>query len=602
MLLSSCGAPSDTNTSGPTPSQSTNFPTDSNETFHSDTLIQMDDAFSNRDYEVGYDESESISIQLNGSSAACPSSAVQISGSTVTITAAGTYVISGTLDNGTLIVDTDKESKVQLVFDDAHIHSETSAALYILQADKVFLTLSDGSANTLSNGGTFTDIDENNIDSTLFSKEDLTMNGSGTLTVTSPGGHGIVSKDELTITSGTYTVTSAFHGLAGKDCICITNAELMITAGKDGIHAENDEDADLGFLYLESGTYNISAEGDGLSASSYLQIDGGSFSIITGGGSANATQQTSDFWGGFPGMPGQQSTSAQIEDSTSIKGIKSTGSLLVNGGSFSIDSADDALHSNSSLTVNNGTFTIASGDDGFHADDVLTITAGTITVTESYEALEGLSIDILSGTFILYATDDGLNAAGGNDQSGYGGMRGGDSFVANSDSYINIAGGSLYINAAGDAIDSNGTLTISGGDIIISGANNGDTSILDYESSGTITGGTFVGTGASMMNMNFSSAVQGVIMVTVGNQSANTLITLSDSDGQVLISREADQAFSCIILSTPDLVQGETYTLTVGSSSSEITLNNLVYSSGSMGNMGNMGGPGNMGRPGGGRH
>lgn len=547
--------------------------------------INSTDIFSNRDYEVSYDESTSAIITLNGDSASCSSNAVQISGSTITIIDEGTYILSGVLDDGMIIVNSEKTDKTQLVLDGVTIHSETSAPIYILQSDKVFITMAPDSVNTLSNGGTFTAIDENNIDAVIFSKEDVTLNGSGTLNITSPAGHGIVSKDSLTITSGTYSITSASHALAGKDDVCITNATFTITSGKDGIHAENADDASLGFVYIESGSFQISAEGDGISAASYMQIQGGSFDIISGGGSVNAAKQTSDSWGGFGGggRPGGNwggssnggTTSADTEDdSTSIKGIKAATELVINGGSFTIDSADDAVHSNTNITVNGGAFEIASGDDAFHADETLTITSGTIHITESYEGLEGLHIHISGGDITLIATDDGLNAAGGTDQSGFGGHRGNDKFGGMGGSYssngsIIISGGTIHITASGDGIDANGTLTISGGFTTVCGPIRGDTATLDYDISAIITGGTFIGTGASGMAQTFSDSEQGVIAVSVGNQSAGTQITLTDSKGNVVFSYAPELSFGVVILSSPDVIKGDTYTLTVGSASGE---------------------------------
>lgn len=199
--------------------------TEENTTSESGSEAQLNaDLFTDRDFEVGYDESTSAIITLNGDSAQCSSNAVEISGTTVTIKDEGTYILRGTLNDGMIIVNADKKDKPQIVLDNVTINSDTSAPIYILQADKVFITMAANSENTLSNGGTFTAIDDNNIDSVIFSKDDLTLNGNGTLTITSPAGHGIVSKDELTITSGTYAITSASHGIAGKDNVCITNA------------------------------------------------------------------------------------------------------------------------------------------------------------------------------------------------------------------------------------------------------------------------------------------------------------------------------------------------------------------------------------------
>ncbi len=546
--------------------------------------------FSDRDFEVGFDENESVIIQLNGDSAQCSSDAVKISETTVTIMDEGTYILSGTLNDGMIIVNSEKTDKTQLVLNGVDIHSETSAPIYILQSDKVFITMASDTANTLSNGGTFTAIDENNIDAVIFSKEDITLNGSGTLTITSPAGHGIVSKDSLTITSGSYDISCASHALAGKDDVCIANAAFTIVSGKDGIHAENNDDAAGGFVYIQSGAFTIAAEGDGISAAASMQIEDGSFTITSGGGSVNAETKTSDSWGNFMGggrgprgnrggfmdrpsdMP-SDIPSATEDDSTSIKGIKAGADMTINGGTYVIDSADDSVHSNDSVTVNGGTFRIASGDDAFHADDTLKITAGTIEITESYEGLEGLHIDVAGGDITLVASDDGLNAAGGTDQSGFGGYRGNDKFggASGSSGTIVISGGTLHITASGDGIDANGTLEISGGYTTVCGPTQGDTATLDYDRSAVITGGTFMGTGSAMMAQSFSDAEQGVIAVSVGNQSAGTTIKITDSKGNTVITYEPPLSFAVMIFSSPDIISGQSYTLEIGSHSGSVT-------------------------------
>ena len=176
------------------------------------------DLFSNRDLSNDYDASAAILITLEGSSASCDASAVTIDGSTVTITEEGTYLLSGTLDNGMILVDTDKQSKVQLVLDNVTISNDTSAAIYVRQADKVFITTVTDSQNVLQNGGTYEAIDDNNIDAVIFSKDDLTLNGYGSLTLEAAEGMGVVSKDDLIITGGTYIITSKGDGLSGKMC------------------------------------------------------------------------------------------------------------------------------------------------------------------------------------------------------------------------------------------------------------------------------------------------------------------------------------------------------------------------------------------------
>ena len=281
------------------------------------------------------------------------------------------------------------------------------------------------------------------------------------------------------------------------------------------------------------------------------------------------------------GSKGNTTSTETTDDSTSIKGIKAAGDLVINGGTFTIDSADDAVHSNTNITVGGGIFEIASGDDAFHADETLTITSGTVNITESYEGLEGLHINVFGGDITLVASDDGLNAAGGTDQSGFGGMRGNDQFggsrpngmggmgSGNSVGSITISGGTIHITASGDGIDANGTLTISGGYTTVCGPTKGDTATLDFDVSAVITGGTFIGTGASGMAQTFSDSEQGVIAVSVGNQSAGTQITLTDLDGNVVISHVPELSFGVVILSSPDIIKGETYTITVGSASGE---------------------------------
>lgn len=203
--------------------------------------------------------------------------------------------------NGIPVVDAPDTAKLQLVLNGVDITSETSAALYILEADKVFVTLANGTANTLANGGSFTAIDDNNIDGALFSKQDLTLNGSGSLTVTSPTGHGIVCKDDLVVTGGTYVVNSASHGLDANDSVRIANAALTIDAGKDAIHCENSDDATKGFIYISGGTIKAEAEGDGIAASAYMQITDGAIDLLVGGGSENGSKAHSDHFGGFMG-------------------------------------------------------------------------------------------------------------------------------------------------------------------------------------------------------------------------------------------------------------------------------------------------------------
>lgn len=603
LLFSGCG---NTNDSDKTSNTSTENGTNTNSVAEVEFTQTDDDMFSNRDSKPEYDENSSIHIQLNGTSASCDAdnSAVTIEGTTITILDEGTYVISGTLENGMIIVNAEEADKPQLVFDNVTIHSETSAPLYILEADKVFVTLAKGSSNTLTNGGTFQAIDENNIDGTVFSKQDLTFNGSGSLTVSSPIGHGIVANDDLVFYGGSYNITSAKHGIDVNDSLRVKDASISVSSGKDGAHVENNDDAELGFIYISNGTFDIDAEGDGLSAGAYVQIEDGSFDIFAGGGYENGEQSSSDNWGnigggmGGPGggMPGggdpgagrggrssgnsgtttdegaSSDTTTTEEESTSMKGIKSDNSLQINGGTFSIDSADDALHSNTSVYINGGTYTIATGDDAFHGEEKLVITAGAIDISNSYEGLEALNITVSGGDISIQSTDDGINAAGGTDASGstggrdgmFGGGMGGMS--ANSDGSIQISGGSIFMYAQGDGLDANGYIELTGGTIIVTGPTSGDTAILDYDTSATVDGTTFIGVGSTMMAQTFSDGTQGTMAVQASG-NAGTEIRIEDASGNKVVSFTPETAFQCVIISTPDIIKGDAYTIYVGTAS-----------------------------------
>lgn len=558
------------------------------------TGLDVSDMFTKRDYKIDYEESGSAAITLLGSTASCDSNAVQVTGGTVTITDEGTYVLSGTLEDGMVIVDAEKTDKVQLVLDGVSIHSKTSAAVYVKQADKVFITMAKDSVNALSNGGQFTAIDDNKIDAVIFSKDDLTFNGNGSLAIDSPAGHGIVSKDDLVFTSGIYDITAAGHGISGRDSVRAVDGKFTVVSGKDGIHADNTDDTKKGFCYFAGGAYQLTAEGDGISASGAMQVDDGSFTILSGGGSENAAKSDSRGWGAA-------ADNSASNDSVSTKGLKASGNLVLNGGSITADTADDAIHSNASLAVNGGTYEIACGDDGFHADAQLAVKDGRINITASYEGLEGACIAISGGMVQLSASDDGLNAAGGTDQSGTGGLREDDHFAANPNNYINISGGLLYIDASGDGIDSNGNLTVSGGEIYVSGPVDGGNGPLDYAGAAAVTGGIVIAAGSAGMAQNFgASSTQGTMLVTVGTQQAGSTITLTDSDGKELVSWQPGKKFESVVVSCPQITAGAEYTLSAGSYSTKVTMDSLVYGEGS--DMGHPnGGNGGMGHPGGGR-
>ena len=271
--------------------------------------------------------------------------------------------------------------------------------------------------------------------------------------------------------------------------------------------------------------------------------------------------------------------------------------MIINGGTFVIDSSDDALHSNADLTVNNGTFTIASGDDGLHADTDLSILGGILTITKSYEGIEGYSITVSGGTIDLTSSDDGFNVSGGADSSSVDGRAGQNTFTAGtSDMVLTFTGGTVTVNAGGDGLDSNGTLNIEGGFITVSGPEDSGNGTLDFNLA-TISGGTLIGAGSSGMMQTFGSdSTQASLAYSLSTTyEAGTQISLTDADGNVLASWTAVKSFCSVNISTADMVSGESYTLTTGSDSQTIQLTSISTSNGSSGMGGGGMGGGGMG-------
>lgn len=549
------------------------------------------DMFTERDLAGTYEESGAVYVTLSDDGITGETDGVVIKGQTVTITAEGTYIFSGTLSEGQIVVDADN-AKVQIVFDNVDITCASSAAVYVKSAEKVFVTLAEGSQNTLRNTDEYVAIDDNNIDAVIFAKSDLTLNGTGSLTIVSAEGHGIVSKDDLKITGGTYDITAAGHALSGKDSVRIADGTFILTAEKDGIHAENADDEEKGYIYIADGDFAITSDGDGMDASNIVQIEDGTFDITAGGGAANSLKtHESDMPGGGmsqnierPDGENMPQDTTTDESGTSTKGIKAGGGMYLNGGTYQIDSADDSIHSNANITIADGTYTLATGDDGVHADDALTVNGGTITVTESYEGLEGLTVTINDGTIDITARDDGINTAGGTDQSGFGTF--GDHFkgmdsaddeteeTTDNEMWMELNGGYIHILAGGDGVDSNGDLTINGGEIYIDGPSDNGNSAIDYgdRSSAYVNGGTLVAIGSSGMAEGMSdSSKQEVLMVKLGEQMEAGDVELTDNEGNVIVSYTALKSYDCVIISTAEVESGATYTLTTSGTTTEVT-------------------------------
>lgn len=508
------------------------------------------------------------SIKLNGTSASFEGNGgVVISKNVITIRTSGVYEISGKLNDGQIIVDAEDKGTVRLVLNGVEIHSSTNSPIYVKKAEKTIVSLEEGTENLLSDGKSYVyeDSDEDEPNAALFSKDDLTINGTGTLTVNGNYNNGIASKDELRITGGTINIEAIDDGLMGRDLLAVKAVNITITAGGDGMKSTNDKDTSKALIAIEGGTFDIEAGNDGIQAETSLLIADGDFNILSGGGSPEtiATNENNQFPGNF--SQNATSTTTTESETESTKGLKAAVELAIGGGTFDLDSLDDAVHSNNSMTITGGDFNVSTGDDAFHADTAIYIKDGDLQIAKSYEGIESNTVHIAGGNIQIHAADDGLNAGGGNDGSGM------DMMVqteSSEETLLSINGGYLYINASGDGLDSNGNISMTDGTVIVSGPTNNGNGALDYDKSFEISGGVLIATGSAGMAMAPSeeSTQNSILMSYPEVQKAGTLLHLEDRDGNSIVTFAPDKDYQTVVISSPKLTKDGTYNLYSGGS------------------------------------
>ena len=590
--LAACTAPSaapvgstaTTEVQSTTPATIETAETDSSVIATPETVMVLADTHEKaEDYTWNMDDE--ILTSLEDLTAGVDVAGVEITQSTVTIRQAGTYRLSGTLADGQVIVDTEGKGTVRLILDNAAITSTTSAPLYITNAEKVIIILAEDSENTLTDGSAYTlaDPEENEPNAALFSKSNLTLYGSGKLTVNANYLDGISSKDGLLIAGGTLVVNAVDDGIRGKDYLVIKDSNIIVNTTGDGLKSDEEDDPSLGYIQIEGGNLQVTAGGDAITAEMNVVVNNGTLTLASGGGSGT--------W---------------LDESLSAKGIKGLASVEINGGTISVNAADDAIHSNSDITVNAGSLYLASGDDGMHADTTLTINGGEIEISESYEGIESAVITLNAGNLHINSSDDGINVASGVDGSGMqggwfgdpgtgappqpGGQPGGlghDAFNASGDYFLYINGGYVVVNADGDGIDVNGSAEMTGGVVLVNGPTESMNSALDYMDTFNISGGTLIAAGSAGMAMGLSeSSTQNSLLLNFDTRlPANTTFHIEDESGNSLLTFTPAKDYQSVVFSSPDLVTGSDYTIyTGGAATGEVTdgLSTLVgYSGGS---------------------
>lgn len=559
-----------------------------------------------------------------GDAAAVEGEGATAQGAVITITRAGTYLVSGRAADGQIIVDTADESKVTLLFNGASLTCQSGPAVFVKSAPKkVVISTVAGSVNLLSDGSGYIVPDEEQAEgeiypnACIYSCEDLELIGDGELHITGNADKGINTKDDLKIKGGTLTVTSVGMGIRANDSLEMSGGTVTVQAGGDGVKTANTETEGKGFLTVEGGSLYITAKGDGLSAATDLTVSGGSLVLTTtdtdgvvleeSAGNPTSSSMGGGFGGmgggGRPGGPGGMGESSADKAAISAKGLKAAELLTVSGGSVTVVAQDDGIHSDGDVHIAGGSVHIRAADDGIHAEKELTVSGGVLTVAQSYEGLEALHINILGGTNRITASDDGANATngmgggmmggpGGRPGEAPGGMPDGwwgqgsdsgstDTTTSAETPVLTFAGGYSVFNAAGDGIDSNGNIVISGGTVIVYGPTGNGNGPIDSGDGGysvTVSGGMLLAVGSSGMAESAENAGQAVLAASWRGTglSAGEIIGIADESGKVLAAFELPKAISSIVFSSADLTAGKTYSIVGGGSTTGTATDGVI--------------------------
>ena len=572
--------------------------------------------YSKRDMDASFDESSATKITLSGDSASVSGSGAVAEGSTVTISTAGTYIVSGNFADGSITVTTSENDKIQIVLNGVKIACSSGPAIDIQSADKCFITLAEGTQNSLSDGSAFTSEDAN---ACIYATCDLTINRSGSLDVSGNYCHGVFSKDDLAVYGGSINVSAVEDGLNGKDSVKIGAGDISIDSGADGVKSSKSTNPEKGFVYVSGGSLSIDAEDDGIQAKTYLCIAGGSIEIDAADDALHSDLEGALNGGSTSVRSGDDAfhceTKLEVNDGSIVAETCSEGYeaewVVVNGGDTNICALDDAMNasaadlSDDSESSDEDTSTSTpSGESGVNAaqpDGSIGAPGASSANADSNEQQQNTAPQGAGQqdsatppelpSDLGHAPDvQGRMERGGQAPGGQGGAPG----ASDSNCLIQINGGKVVLNSQGDGVDSNGNVEINGGTLLVNGPSSDGDGAFDYDGEATISGGTVLMAGAVGMAQSFTSGTQAFALVQASG-SAGSVIEATDADGNVIATLTATRAFGCVLVSGAGVSDGDTITVSVDGAVTMATASTTGTSGIATGGMG--GGPATGNRP-----
>ena len=451
----------------------------------------------------------------------------------VNLTESGTYILTGEITDGLVTINAG-DGEIKLILNNVSITNSSGPAIACYSAEDLVIELIG--ENYLEDGASYHLGYNDDVTGAIYSKSDLTFGGDGSLMLVANYADAIVSKDDLKFNGGKYNIKSVDDGIRGKDSVYIVDGDFIINSGADGIKSTNETTVGKGFVLIENGNINIKS---------------------------------------------------------SAKGIKATNNVIVYNGNLLLTTKDDGIHSNNYVGIIDGDISISADDDAIHGDKELIIDGGKITVAKSYEGLEAQVVTINDGEISLITLDDGINAGGGADSSATS-RPGAGPFDADGTCTLSINGGSLYINASGDGVDSNGWLYFNGGTVVVDGPTNNGNGALDSGMGIIMSGGEVIAIGASGMaeSLGANSSINNLSIYLSEMEPSGTKIEIKDSTGNNIFEHTSAKTFNHIAAGSDKFQLGSTYTLYLdGVKTQTFVISNVTTTIGNSYNQQNPQGP-----------